>query len=106
MSVNDLTIRAALVVGLALVALLLTGWRKTARATPKTSRGAHDGPRHVPFTVVREATPSYAPPNPLKRLWSLLASGGLAVVVGAVIATSLAFAVSLIVIRMTDLLKQ
>ncbi|WP_116997105.1 hypothetical protein [Desertimonas flava] len=106
MSVNDLTIRAALVVGLALVALLLTGWRKTARATPKTSRGGQSGPRQVPFAVVREPTPAYTPPNPLKRLWSLLASGGLALVVGAVIATSLAFAVSLIVIRMTDLLKQ
>ena len=105
MSVNDLTIRAALVVGLALFALLLTGWRKTARATPKTSRG-ESGPRQVPFSVARESTPAYTPPNPLKRLWSLLASGGLAVVVGAVIATSLAFAVSLVVIRMTDLLKQ
>ena len=106
MSVNDLTIRAALVVGLALVALLLTGWRKTARATPKTSRGSDSAPRQVPVAVVREATPLYSPPNPLKRLWSLLASGGLAIVVGAVIATSLAFAASLIVIRMTDLLKQ
>lgn len=106
MSVNDLTIRAALVVGLALVALLLTGWRKTARATPKTSRGPDGRPRQVPFAVVREPTPLYEPPSPLRRLWSLLASGGLTLVIGAVIATSLAFAVSVLVIRMTDLLKQ
>lgn len=106
MSVNDLTIRAALVVGLALVALLLTGWRKTARATPKTSRGGDRAARQVPFAVAREATPAYTPSSPLKRLWSLIASGGLAIVVGAVIATTFAFAVSLIVIRMTDLLKQ
>ena len=38
-SVNDLTIRVAVIAGLAIVALVLTGWRKTARATPKTSRG-------------------------------------------------------------------
>lgn len=106
MSVNDLTIRAAFVAGLALFALLLTGWRKTARATPKTTRG-HDGePRRVPYAVVREAAPAYRPPNPLRRLWALVASGGLVVVVGAVIATVVAFGVSVIVTRMTDLLRQ
>ena len=96
-SVNDLTIRAALVAGLAIVALLLTGWRKAARATPKTSRGTATTPRQVPFAVVRQPTPAYHPPNPAKRLWSLLASGVLTVVIGAVIATVMAFAVAMVV---------
>ncbi len=104
MSVNDLTIRAALVAGLAMVALLLTGWRKAARATPKTARGDDHQPRQVPFAVVREATPAYHAPHPARRLWSLIAGGALTVVVGAVIATVLAFAVAVVVMRMTDLL--
>lgn len=106
MSVNDLTIRAAFVAGLALFALLLTGWRKTARATPKTSRGDDGALRRVPYAVVREPTPPYHAPNPLRRLWALVASGGLTVIIGAVIATVVAFGVSVIVTRMTDLLKQ
>jgi hypothetical protein len=105
-SVNDLTIRAAFVAGLALFALLLTGWRKTARATPKTSRGVDGTLRRVPYAVVREPTPPYHAPNPLRRLWALVASGGLTVIIGAVIATVVAFGVSVIVTRMTDLLKQ
>jgi hypothetical protein len=105
-SVNDLTIRAALIAGLAIVALLLTGWRKAARATPKTARGDAHHPRQVPVAVVRQPTPAYHAPNPVRRLWSLLASGALTVVVGAVIATVLAVAVALVVTRMTDLLGQ
>ena len=58
-SVNDLTIRAAVIAGLAIIALVLTGWRKTARATPKTSRGTATSPRQVPIRVVREPTPAY-----------------------------------------------
>jgi hypothetical protein len=102
-SVNDLTIRAAIIAGLAILALVLTGWRKTARATPKTSRGTATTPRQVPIQVVREATPAYHAPNPMQRLFSLLASGGLALVVGAVIATA---AIAVIVTTMTNLLKQ
>jgi hypothetical protein len=104
-SVNDLTIRAAVIAGLAIIALVLTGWRKTARATPKTSRGTATSPRQVPIRVVREPTPAYHSPNPVQRLVSLLASGGLALVVGAVIATVSAFAIAVIVTTMTNLLK-
>jgi len=105
-SVNDLTIRSALVAGLALVALLLAGWRKTARATPKTSRESTDGSRQVPIHVVREAAPAYEPSSPLRRLWALVAGGGLTVIIGAVLATVVAFATAVVVMRMTDLLRQ
>lgn len=105
-SVNDLTIRAAIIAGLAIVALMLTGWRKTARATPKTSRGTATRPRRVAVPVIREPTAAYHPPNPVQRLASLFAGGGLALLVGAVIATVTAFAIAVIVTTMTNLLKK
>jgi hypothetical protein len=105
-SVNDLTIRAAVIAGLAIVALVLTGWRKTARATPKTSRGDRATPRQVPIMVERQPTPPYRPPNPAKRLIALVSSGGISLLVGAVIATMTAFAIAVIVSTMTNLLKQ
>jgi len=105
-SVNDLTIRAAVIAGLAIVALVLTGWRKTARATPKTSRGATAGPRVVPLIVDRRVTPPYRPPNPAKRLMALMSSGGISLVVAAVIATVTALAIAVVVTTMTNLLKQ
>jgi hypothetical protein len=105
-SVNDLTIRAAVVAGLAIVALVLTGWRKTARATPKTSRGSATSPRVVPINVERQVTPPYRPPNPAKRLIALVSSGGISLVVAAVIATVTALAIAVVVTTMTNLLKQ
>jgi hypothetical protein len=104
-SVNDLTIRAAIIAGLATIALVLTGWRKTARATPKTSRGTATSPRQVPIQVIREPTAAYHSPNPVQRFVSFLASGGLALLVGAIIATVSAFAIAVIVTTMTNLLK-
>lgn len=106
MSVNDLTIRAAVIAGLAIVALVLTGWRKTARATPKTSRGGTSGSRVVPIIVDRRVTPPYRPPNPAKRLIALVSSGGISLVVAAVIATVTALAIAVAVTTMTNLLKQ
>jgi hypothetical protein len=105
-SVNDLTIRAAITAGLAIIALVLAGWRKTARATPKTSRGDGTLPRQVPIMVERQPTPPYRPPNPAKRLIALVSSGGISLLVGAVIATMTAFAIAVIVTTMTNLLKQ
>jgi hypothetical protein len=104
-SVNDVTIRAAVIAGLAILALVLTGWRKTARATPKTSRGTATSPRQVPVQVERHPTPAYHAPNPVQRLLALLTSGGLALLVGAVIATIGAFTIAVIVTTMTNLLK-
>lgn len=106
MSVNDLTIRAGLMLGLAIVALLLVGWRKTARAIPRTSRGGPGSPRISAVPVVRQPTAEYQPPAPLRRLGSLLASVALTVVIGAAVATVVAYGASVIVTTMTDLLRQ
>ena len=65
-SINELTIRMAWVAGLALVALLLAGWRKTARAQPKPPRDLTAPPRRVPHEVVHVVTEPYhaAGPDP------------------------------------------
>lgn len=56
--------------------------------------------------VERQPTPLYRPPNPAKRLLALVSSGGISLVVAAVIATITAFSIAVIVTTMTNLLKQ
>ena len=64
-SINDLTVRMAWLAGLALVALLLAGWRKTARAQPKRPRRPTDSPpRRVPHTVQAGVAPPYHAAGP------------------------------------------
>lgn len=92
--------------GFALVALVLTGWRKTARAQPKARRTSiDDPPRRVPYAVTEVVTPPYHAAGPLRRVWAAVASGGLAIVIGAVLATVIAFSLAWIVTTLTDLLK-
>ena len=62
-------------------------------------------PRQVPIQVERRPTPAYHAPNPVQRLVALLSGGGLALLVGAVIATVSAFTIAVIVTTMTNLLK-
>lgn len=104
-SINEVTIRMAWVAGLAILALLLAGWRKNARAQPKSRRDPI-APKRVPYEVAHVVAEPYRPSNPVRRLWSALASAGLAVVVGAVLATITAFALAVIVTTLTDLLKR
>lgn len=48
----------------------------------------------------------YRPPGPLRRLWAVAAASSISVVIGAVLAITIAFATSWLVITLTDLLKQ
>ncbi len=96
----------AWIAGLALAALALAGWRKTARAQPKSPRSAFQPPRRVPYQVRTVPAPPYHRPGPARRVWAVVASTGLTLVMGAVIATLTAFSVAFIVTTMTDLLKQ
>ena len=105
-SVNDLTIRAAIIAGLAILALVLTGWRKTARATPKTSRGTATTPRQVPIQRgARADARRTTPPTRCSGSSPCCRAAGLVLLVGAVIATVSAFAIAVIVTTMTNLLK-
>jgi hypothetical protein len=105
-SIDDLTIRAGWIAGLAVVALLFAGWRKTARAQPRSLRNPDRPPRRVPYPLYEVVAPPYKPPAPLRRLWSVVASSGIAIVIGAVIATVSAYAVAYVVTTLTDLLKK
>jgi ABC-type nitrate/sulfonate/bicarbonate transport system permease component len=104
-SINELTVRMAWLAGLAILALVLAGWRKTARAQPRPPRRPTDTPRRVPFQVEEQVAPPYHPPGPLRRLWAAVASTGLTLVIGAVLATVISFSLAWLVTTVTALLK-
>ena len=93
--------------GLAIAALVFVGWRKNARAVPPTPRRAPKFRRGwAPIGVAETTVPLYRRPSVVRRLWSVVASSGLAVVIGAILATVIAFGSAYVVITLTDLLKQ
>ena len=92
--------------GLAVVALVLAGWRKTARAQPKGARSPVAAPRRVPFEVTHGIARPYHAAGPLRRVWAAVASSALAIVIGAVLATVTAFSLAWMVVTLTDLLKR
>lgn len=105
LSVDGLTIRAALIVGLAIAALLLTGWRKPARAEPRSPRGIRT--RSTSGVVVDHVdTPLYHRPGIIRRLLAAAASGGIGVLIGVLAAIVASFAIAFAVIWMTNLLQQ
>jgi len=106
-SVTDLTTQAAWMAGLAILALVLAGWRKNARATAPTPRGQPILRRPwEPVPIAETTTSLYKRPGPLRRLWAAVAGSGLAIVIGAVLAIVIAFGTGYLVITLTDLLKQ
>lgn len=93
--------------GLAILALVLAGWRKNARATTRTPRGEPILRRPwQPVPVAETTTSLYRRPGLLRRLWAIVAGSGLAVVIGAVLAVVIAFAAAWVVITLTDLLQR
>lgn len=94
-------------VALAMVALVAAGWRKPARAAVKTPRREPVVRRNwVPIGIAETTAPLYKRPNVVRRIFALVASSGLAVVMGAVLAIIIAFGTGFAVITLTDLLKQ
>jgi hypothetical protein len=112
LSVAGITLRAGLIAALAIVALLLTGWRKPARAEPRSPRGVIErglvyksGP--APGVVVDHLdTPEYRRPGAVRRVLAAGASGGIAILFGAVTAIVVSFGIAIAVIWLTDLLGQ
>ena len=100
LSVEGLTIRAALILGLAIAALLLTGWRKPARAETRSPRGTFGKPASG-IVVDHFDTPQYRRPGIVRRVLALLASGGIGVLTGVLAAILLSFSVAMAVIWMT-----
>jgi hypothetical protein len=114
-SVGELTVQAAWVAALAILAVTLAGWRKPARAAPLTPREAADStPKHDAdsaqsedserFPVVVTAAPLEKPPTPLRRLASALSATALSIVTGIVLAIIISFAAVITVIWATNLL--
>ena len=104
LSVDVLTGKAAWIAGLAVAALVLTGWRKPARAQAKRPRSPdHPSPD---AEVEHQPAPLDRRPGPIRRLLVAVAATGLALVTGAVAATVLAFGVAWAVITLTSLLKR
>jgi putative effector of murein hydrolase len=92
--------------GLAIVALLFAGWRKNARATAQIPRSEPTIRRKwVPIAIAETAAPLYKRPSILRRIWAIVASSGLAVVIAVVLATVTAFGLAWVVTTLTDLLK-
>jgi len=104
MSLTDFTTRAAWIAGLAMLALLCLGRRKTARAAPKIPRGSR--PPRSGFAVAEVAVPSYRRTPIWRRLWALTSTGFLTVLAGAMIAIVSAFAISWVVTTLSELLKK
>jgi hypothetical protein len=105
-SVTDLTSQAGWMAGLAIVALVFAGWRKNARAAPRTPRATTLRRRWEPIGVGETTVPLYKRPGLLRRLWALVASSGLAIVIGAIVAILVAFGTAALVTTLTELLKQ
>jgi hypothetical protein len=104
-SVDGLTIRVAFVAGLAMAALLLTGWRKPARAEPRSPRGPL---RRDPggFPVEHHDAPLYRRPGIVRRVLAAIASGGIGILTGVIAAIVTSFAIAAAVIWMTNLLER
>lgn len=112
LSVAGITVRAAVIAGLAIVALLLTGWRKPARAEPRSPRGVMErglvyrtGPPPG-IAVDHLEAPEYHRPGPVRRLLAAVASGGIGLLFGVLTAIVVSFAVAMAVIWLSDLLGQ
>ncbi len=105
-SVTDLTTQAGWMAALAIAALVFAGWRKNARAIPRTPRREPKLRKPVvPIGIAEATVPLYKRPNVLRRIWAATASAGIAVIIGAVFAIIVAFGAAFVVITLTDLLK-
>ena len=105
-SVTEVSTAAAWLIGLAIVALVLLGWRKPARANliPLRARPGR-GPRtwHQMQPV---RTHVDGPESPWRRLRAAAAGFGLAVWVGAIAATVVGFGGAYLVVTLTGMLKR
>ncbi|MEY4606787.1 MAG: hypothetical protein RLY45_1547 [Actinomycetota bacterium] len=104
-SMSEVTTTAAWLAGLALVALMATGWRKPARAAVVVARGNRQR-RPVTLQQLHEqSTPMHHRTRWYRRVWALVWAGVLAVWVGAVAATLVGLGAAWLVIRLTELLR-
>lgn len=105
-SITEVTVAAGWIAGLAILALIATGWRKTARATADPVRARRPDEAPIGIEVIG-LPPEIQRPLPVwRRMWAVVASGTLAVWMGAVVATVAGFGVAYLVITLTHMLKR
>lgn len=96
MSLTDITVRVAIVCGLALAALFALGWR----SAPRWRAGA---PRAVGARAVESSsTPFDLAQQARRKFLGLSALGGIAVVAGVLVALVVSVAVSWVVTNFLD----
>lgn len=103
---SELTTASAWIAGLAIVALIAAGWRKPARATAAFVRAGRRSRNRAPVYVAEQPVPLHERPWLWRRVWAVVASGGLALVTGAVIATVVSAGIAYTVITLTDMLRK
>ena len=106
MDTTRLTVAAAMIAGLAIVALVATGWRPRARAAISSARTRHPERLGTPQPVSEVHAPLDAHTPWLKRVWTAIAGFGLAVWVGAALATIIGFGMSWLVVTLTNMLRR
>lgn len=105
-NISEVTTAAGWIAGLAIVALIATGWRKTARATAVPARARRPMRAHVGLEVTEQPAAFDRPVPVWRKVWAVFASTGLAVWVGAITATALGFGIAWLVITLTGMLKR
>ncbi|MEI8240583.1 MAG: hypothetical protein WCI22_14305 [Actinomycetota bacterium] len=106
MNVTEVTTAAGWIAGLAIVALIATGWRKPARATADPARARRPQLANPGVEVDELATPIGAPTHWYRRLWALVASTALMFWVAVALATVIGFGGAWLVITLTRMLKR
>jgi len=104
--ITEITVAAGWIAGLAILALIATGWRKTARAAADPARGPDPVAGSVGEDVVEVAAPIDRPTPVLRRLGAAAVGGALAVWIGAVVATIVGFGIAYGVITLSHMLKR
>ena len=99
-SLTDFTIRVSVVAGLALVALIVIGWRQPARARRSSPRGAENDSGHRPGTV--DETPMTGGERWARRVLDVFGLGAISLVSGILLAIVIALAVSTVVTNVVD----
>jgi len=105
-SITQVTTYSGWLVGLAIAALIATGWRRTVRASADLERARRQQAVREAIELSEERAPLDAPVPWLRKVWSALAGFGLAIWVGAAAATVIAFGMAFLVITLTNMLKK
>jgi hypothetical protein len=105
-SLGELTTASAWIAGLAIVALIAAGWRKPARASTAPAREGRRSRRSVTVELGERDAFLHERTSVVRRLWAVVASSGLAIVIGAVLATVVSFGLAFTVVRLTDMLRR